>query len=231
MAVSGLMLSSCFKTHDDTYLDELDITLTYYDSQFDFSGWNTYSMRDSIGLVTNLKEADAIKLKNKFYAPGGANDQIKAYLQQKYGELGYTFVATDESPDFYVNMIVAYIDNAYVVGYPGWWWGYYPYYSYYYYYWYPWYGYPWYYTTYNYQTGTLLMEMADGETVRAYRAWAADKTPEEIENTPPDQIPQIEINWQGLIDGVAGNSAEYNKDRAQRAIDEAFTQSPYLKKN
>lgn len=224
----AFFLSGCYKYHDDTYLDELDITLTYYNNGFDFQSYTTFAIRDSVGLYTNYLTDKEIE---DFYKPGNGSEQIREYVKQKFIDQGYTFVDSDQEADFYVNLFSAFIDNTYIVSSPGWWYGYYPYYSYYYYYWYPWWGYGWYYNIYSYQSGTLLVEMTDGVSLRAYRDWAEGKTPEEIQSASPDEVPDIQTNWQALINGVAGTSADYNKDRAQRGMDEAFEQSSYLKKN
>ncbi len=73
--------------------------------------------------------------------------------------------------------------------------------------------------------------MADGASVRAYRAWAEGKTQEEIDNADPTTVPEVEFIWQALINGVKGGTAEYNQQRLERGVDEAFAQSPFLKKN
>jgi hypothetical protein len=224
----SLIFTGCYKYHDDVYLDELDVTLTYYNSGFDFQTYNKFSVRDSVGIITNYLTEKEIE---DFYKPGGGSEKIREYIKQKFVEQGYTYVDSDQPSDFNVNLVTAYIDNTYIVSNPGWWYGYYPYYSYYYYYWYPWYGYPWSYSVYQYQAGTLLIEMADRASLDAYAAWADGKTPEEINSANPSEVPDVQINWQALVHGVAGNSADYNKDRAERGITEAFDQSPYLKKN
>jgi hypothetical protein len=226
--LAGLFFTGCYKYHDDVYLDELDITLTYYDQEVDFMTYTTFAVRDSVGIYSNYLKDNEI---DDFYKPGGGSEKIREFVKQKFEDMGYTYVDSDQPADFYVNLFTAFIDNTYFVGYPGWWYGYYPYYSYYYYWWYPYYGYGWYYSVYNYQSGSLLMEMADGNTVRDYQDWAEDKTPEEIQNADPDEVPEIHFVWQALVNGVAGSTAEYNRDRAERGVNEAFDQSPYLKKN
>jgi len=221
----SLFLAGCYQYHDDTYLDELDITLTYYNNQFDFQTYTTFGIRDSVGIYSNYLTDAQIE---DFYATGGTSESLKGYIKDKFTALGYTFVDNDQQPDFYVNLFTAFINNSYYVYYPGWWYGYYPYYDYYYGMWYPYYPYGWSYDVYEYQSGTLLIEMADGASVQAYRLWAEDKTADEIQNADPDEVPQVKFQWQALVNGVAGTGAEYNKERAQNGIDEAFTQSPYL---
>lgn len=226
LAVITLFMASCYEYHDDTYLDELDISLTYYDTTANFSGYSTYAVRDSVGLLENNMTNSDIAA---FYAPGGGNDKIKQNIRDHFNALGYTEVEDDENYDFGVNLVLAVVETDYY--YPGWW---YSYYDYYYWYWwggwYPYYGYPWYYGSYSYTTGTLLIEMADGESVRNYREWADGKTQGEIENADPDEVPDINFVWQAFVNGVAGTTASYNQDRAERGIDEVFSQSPYLSK-
>ncbi len=227
MAVITFFMASCYEYHDDTYLDELDISLTYYDTSFNFQQYSTFAIRDSVGLLeTNMTNADEAE----FYKAGGTNDKIRQNIRDHFTALGYTEVADDENYDFGVNLVLAVVDNT--VYYPGWW---YTYYDYYYWYWwggwYPYYGYPWSYGSYTYTTGTLLIEMADGESIRDYREWADGKTQGEIENADPDEVPDIKFVWQAIINGVAGSTASYNQQRAERGFDEVFVQSPYLDKN
>ena len=86
---------------------------------------------------------------------------------------------------------------------------------YYYDYWYWWYGayYPWwgYYpvSATSYSTGTLLMRLIDPEAVGA--------------NGRPV------VQWTGAANGIMAWS--YNSTRINKAIDQAFSQSPYLKTN
>ncbi len=227
--VISLFMTACYEYHDETYLDELDITITYYDTTQNFQQYNTFAIRDSVGLIEDEMSDSEIA---EFYKPGGASDKIKQNIREHFTSLGYTEVADDENYDFGVNMVVAVIENDVYYGYPGWWYDYYDYYNWYWWGgWYPYYGYPWYYGSYTYQTGTLLVEMADGESIRDYREWADDKTPAEIENADPEDVPPIKYVWQGLVNGVAGETGSYNEQRIERGIDEAFTQSPYLVRN
>ena len=61
-----IMMSSCYKDYDDVYLADLDITLTYYDDTKNFSSYNSFVVRDSIGIVTDhLSEIE----KRQFFTP------------------------------------------------------------------------------------------------------------------------------------------------------------------
>lgn len=72
--------------------------------------------------------------------------------------------------------------------------------------------------------------MVDGASLRAYRAWVEGKTPEQIKNADPDDVPPLKFKWQAMIEGILSNSADYNNERAERGFNEAFDQSPYLSK-
>ena len=94
------------------------------------------------------------------------------------------------------------------------WWGYYPGY------WYPGYwggnwGGGWYYPypiTYSYSTGSLLADMIN------------------LKNAPEGQKEKLTVVWNAYISGLLGGSGSLNVNRTTTAINQAFTQSPYLKK-
>jgi hypothetical protein len=224
--VISLFMTACYEYHDDTYLDELDITLTYYDTNYNFQQKTTFAIRDSVGIISDYLSNSEIA---NFYKPGNGNDDIKALVRSNLLALGYTEVADDENYDLGVNLVIAAVENTEYYYY-GWWYGYYGYYGWYWGGWYPYYGYPWYPVSYTYQKGALLMELADGESIRAYREWAEDKTQGEIENADPDEVPDISFVWQSVVSGIAGTEKAYNKERTERGINEAFEQSPYLDK-
>jgi hypothetical protein len=227
--VLSLLMTACYNYDDETTVDDLDITLTYYDTSFNFQQYTTFAIRDSVGLIEdNMSDSDEAD----FYKPGGASDQVRDMVIEQFTSLGYTQVENDDDFDFGINLVVAIVNNTYTA-YPGWWYGYYDYYYYYWGGWYPYYPYyPWGgYYSYTYQSGTILIEMADGQSIRDYRAWADGKTENEIENADPDDVPDVYFRWQGLINGVAGTYTTYDGSRVEKGIDEAFAQSPYLQKN
>jgi hypothetical protein len=226
VVIVSLFLTACYNYNDDTYLDELDLTLTYYDTSYNFQQNTTFAMRDSVGIISDYLSDSEI---DAFYRTGGGNDQIKALVRSNLIALGYTEVAATENFDLGVNMVVMAVESTDY--YYGWWYGYYGYYGWYSGGWYPYYGYPWYPVSVTYQQGALLTELVDGNSLRAYRLWADGKSEYEIEHADPDSVPDIDFTWQSLVSGVAGTEKSYNKDRAERGINEAFTQSPYLKKN
>ena len=94
------------------------------------------------------------------------------------------------------------------------WWGYYPGYLYPGYWGGNWGG-GWYYPypiTYSYSTGSLLADMIN------------------LKNAPEGQKEKLTVVWNAYISGLLGGSGSLNVNRTTTAINQAFTQSPYLKK-
>ncbi|KPL15121.1 MAG: hypothetical protein AMS26_08605, partial [Bacteroides sp. SM23_62] len=90
--------------------------------------------------------------------------------------------------------------------------------------WYPGYGY-----SYQYKVGTIVLEMVDGESFREFMDWQ-EENPGLGKQSAASEVPTLTIRWMAQIDGYISSNLEYNQERAQRGMDEAFTQSPYLKK-
>lgn len=208
-----LLFSACYDI-GTVYYDELDITLTQYDTDYKSTEYTTFTVPDSTILKTNLKDFDI----NEFYKSGGTSEITLNALKAKFEEMGYTYVDTVSTADFVAVPSVLLMRNTGAVYYPpGWWWGPgwgYPGWGY------P--GYPWYpgyVSYYSYDTGTIILEMVDGDSYR------------EAMEAETDRSTELIIRWQATIDGYLSSNGEYNADRAQRGFGEAFDQSPYLKNN
>ena len=125
-------------------------------------------------------------------------DQVKQNMETR----GYTFVDHSTIPDIGIGFTAIKDLNVGVV-YPGWWWGYWGCYWYYC-------GYPPYYgygQIYSIPTGTLILDMID------------------LKNAPANQ--RLDVIWNSVMTGGLG----YTSDDIQlgvEAIDQAFTQSPYI---
>ncbi len=238
--ILAMMLSSCYKSVEDTTLDEIDMTLTYYDTTFNYDQYKTFYVRDSVILQSNYLS----KLEIKQFYQDGTSDKLRQIIIDKFKSLGYTHVASDEDFDFAINPLISLMQYTGATYYPGWWWGpgygdYWGWYGGYDGYWgnywgYPGWGggywYPWGYSYYNYETGTMMMEMIDGNSLREYRHWMDTHTAQQIKDADPADVPALKFEWQCMIEGVLGNGADYNTDRAERGFNEAFEQSPYLHK-
>ncbi len=228
LAVS--LLTACHKDPPKTY-DDTDMTITYYNSGFDFSDYNSFLMPDSTVLTTNyLTESQVAKV----YESGGTSEQMIELLRSRFLGLGYTEVDNVTEADFIAipTLMLMQADETIIYN-PGWWWGYPSYgwgWGYYkstnYYGWYP--VYPWYpvgvpvtVSTYN---GTVAYEMLDAASYLAVKEWNENNP-----NPGPDDVsPVYEINWQATIEGYSTDDGSYNQERAIRGTDEAFAQSPYL---
>jgi hypothetical protein len=229
-AVASIALTSCYK-NDSGYTEDYDLVLTYYDTDFDYSVNKTFYIRDSVGLISDyIEQGDDQWI--RFYKPGGASPQIRNEVIRQMKSYGYTQVLDSlGNADVAVNMVASLFKTegvAYYPGYwgyyPGYWWGYYPG-------WDPYYpSYPWYGggTYYEYKTANLMIEIADGDSLRALIHY--------IETTPgadpaDPQAPKMKYIWQAFINGILTESGDYDMNRVLGGIDQAFKQSTYLKVN
>jgi hypothetical protein len=110
-----------------------------------------------------------------------------------------------------VNYFTNYHDNPY------WWWGY-PGYNWWYGYWGNWTGAwnGWYYpypVVYSYSVGSLLVELVN---LKAPLPKSADA--------------KLPVLWTAYMTGLLSGSDKVNIELSTRAIEQAFVQSPYLKK-
>lgn len=127
---------------------------------------------------------------------------ILAEIDANMAALGWTKVDVNATPD--IQLLPAAWTTTTIVG--GYWGGYYCW-------WYPYYcGGGWYYPYYpvsSYSTGTLLLTITDPNL---------EGTDGSLRNV-----------WTGAMNGLLSGS--YDIDRIKKGIDQAFTQSPYLKTN
>jgi len=169
-----------------------------------------------------------------FFAPGGTSEKTKAVLRSSFESRGYVYTDSYDDADFVAVPTVLMMKYSGTVYYPpGWWWGYpgygwgYPGYG-----WgwpgYGW-GYPGYGYSYQYKTGTIVLEMVDGASFRAMLEWR-ESNPGQGQQSDANEVPEMHIRWMATIDGYLTSNQEYNQERAQRGMNEAFDQSPYLKK-
>ncbi len=228
-----VLLAACHKDPPKTY-DDTDITITFYNTDFDFSSYDSFIIPDSTVLKTNYFTGHQI---TEFYKAGGTSDLTLGLARQTFSGLGYTEAASLEEADFIAVPTVIHIEDEETVIYnPGWWWGY-PGYGwgisigfkgtqYYYYPVYPWYptGYPVSVSTY---TGALVFEVLDAESYRKVLEWeAAHPDPP----GPDDNPPVYEIHWQAIVEGHTTDDGAYDNERAINGMQEAIDQSPYLRK-
>lgn len=205
---------SCQKEPSTSSLRDEYLVYTAYDDKADFKAINTYYIPDSILLIGAGKpDKDGTK-EAQYWKDQDALALIGAIVSE-LNERGYTRItdpAERQTAD--VGLQLSFIqETTYYVGYNNpYWWGYYPYYwdpGY----WGSWWG-GWYYpftTYYGYTTGSLLSEMVDLKA----------------EATSDRKLPVI---WNSYISGLLQGEDAININEAVEAVEQAFVQSPYLKK-
>ncbi|RFM26216.1 DUF4136 domain-containing protein [Deminuibacter soli] len=154
--------------------DESRIYITNFDSTANFKSYNTYTISDSVAVISDQSH----KMES------GSTDQaylaaVKKYMQQQ----GYTYVARTANPDLAVNVNRIYNTTSGVISY-GDYWDYYGGYWDPFYYGYGGYGYgiPYYgYSVYSITEGAMSVDLLDLKNAAAKK--------------------EINIIWTGLIRG------------------------------
>ena len=195
-------LISCRKTPDLSQLTNKFVVTTARDPKANFGSYNTYHIADTVSYISNTPTADTIIV-------GPAAVQLVNAVKTNMNARGYSFVARNANPDLGLRLLAIKQVNVGVVYPPGWWWGYpgYPggcYWGCYP----PYYPYP---VAYSYTVGDLLLDMVD------------------VKNAGSNH--NLTVVW--LMDGggVLGSTAQTNLDLSVSAINQAFTQSPYIQSN
>lgn len=210
-----LMIGGCYPGGPE-YLSDYDLIATDYSQEY----WNaksptTYYMPDSLGWIVDREDLDNNDDLSRDYDAfilGEVAENMALYQYQRVTELDM-----ENPPDLYVFTQAIAIKNttvSYVPGYP-WYGGYYPGWGGYY----PGYpGYGGYYpgwggatVTSSYTTGTILIEMGDAKNL-------------------DEENKIVNIVWSGGIDGLLSSSSASNQQFVSQSIEQAFIQSPYLKK-
>lgn len=208
VAVSTGVLVGCYPG-EVTGVSDLDLVVTQFDEEYDFSSNRTWAMPDSIVHVCDFVEVSGcIELSRD-------NDaQVLAKIATEMSDLGYTRIPADEISDTNVPDVVL-LTSALGVRttviynwWPGWgWWGGWG--------WCPgcwgpgWgWGYPPAVGVSSYTTGTLVVSMIDP-------------------SAEPSQDQNIVTPWNGVVDGLLTSSP--TAQRVDRGLTQMFAQSPYLK--
>lgn len=197
------LLGSCYPEKDRS-IEDFDIVGTNYDDTKDFADYTTYYLHDSLIIIYDTNED---KPDYPSDAAAAVIDGIRNNLNG-YGWKEMTPADTvGKKPDVYINPYLWTSKVSGAVYYP-------PYYG----------GYPWYpgyypgypswggASYYSYTTGTILIDMLD------------IKHPNHDEDT-------FDILWSAGINGILSSSESNNDNRIKFSVDQAFSQSKYLKKN
>lgn len=204
------MLIGCYPK-DDAEVKDLDLVLTYHNTDFDFSTIRYYYMPDTVNVIVD--EGQQGNVDHKY------DETILNQIRTNLNNLGWEYLSKEDSTHLNdaVSVLVSAFNTDYytVYTYPwydywGWYWGdfyfywkapasYYPYYP-----WNPGNAY------YSYTSGTIVMEMAFMG---------------EVSSPTATKIP---IEWVGVLNGVM-DAAKSNNTRIKEGINQAFEQSSYLK--
>src|SRR6476659_1102673 len=196
--ILSLAFFACRKTPDTSELTVNFVVQTAKEPGADFSIYKTYYISDTIA----RRSTDP----NDTLWVGGDAKQLVDAVKSNMNARGYTFVPTNHSrPDLGLGLTVLKDLNITVM-YPGYWWGYWGgcYWGYC--------GYPPYYpyygpVVYSVPTGTIVLDMID------------------LKNAAANE--KLYVPWASVMSGGLG----YTNDDLQLGVDainQAFTQSPYI---
>lgn len=203
LLIAGLIAGCSTVKHSDELLAE-PVIYTARDNAANFSDYLTFYISDTIGLVDGDHPDDSTLI-------GADSKAVVDQIKKNMTDRGYSFDASlDTGTDLGVSVTLMrnLLDDYYYGGY----WNYY--YNPYYYYWYGWYGwyYPYYYPYVIYvptNQGTIIIDLVDLKN-----AHSAEK---------------FVVIWNAIISGYLDANNNINLQRAVEAVDQSFTQSPYLK--
>ena len=202
LALSAAIIS-CRKEPDSSELSTEQVVATDRDLTANFSDYNTYFISDSVSVVANDPKDSILT--------GPLAAQLVNAIKTNMNSRGYTFVPRTSGPHLGLRLtVIKDITRTAICG--GWWdgwWGYYP----------PWYWgcyycggyyYPWC-TTYTYTIGTSTLYIFDVKNQAANR--------------------NLKALWGATMFGVfSTTNNQTNADLTTTAINQAFSQSPYIKK-
>lgn len=200
VAAGAMLVSSCRKDPlKDMTAEESRIYVTNYDEQADFSSYKTFSIVDSVAVLSNRE--GATKELTTY------DQNLLALLKSHMQERGYTLVDKSAKPDLAMN--VTRIDNTttqvgynpgYWAGWPGYWdtgyWGY-PGWNYWF---------PSYYTVFRYNEKSVAVDLVDLKNAASH------------DN-------QLVAVWNAQLRGTG----VWNGDNLEPMLKAVFDQSQYLK--
>jgi hypothetical protein len=181
------------------YVEDLDIVITKHDTKFDFKKLHTYAIPDKVVKITG----NLLEGEDVEFVKDVYAKVILDNLKKNLDAYGWAMVDKNANPD--VIILPSSMQSTTIIYYYDWWyWGwYYPYDPWGWYYpYYPYYG-------GSYTTGSLFIQMTHPDGL-----------------TAAGNIPVI---WSGVLNGLLEGSTDNIASRIAAGIDQAFTQSPFLK--
>ncbi len=201
LGVLAVVVTSCEKEPSLSSLDDDYLVYTASDPAADFSLYETFYLPDSILLI-------GAGDRTTYWSDRDAQSLVSAVAENMERR---NFVRVDDRAEADLGLQLSYVEQVtYFVGYdrPYWWW-YYPYY------WSPgywgdWLG--WHYpfpVYYGYTAGSLLTELLDLGSETGFTS-------------------KLPVLWDSFIAGVVSPNKRLDLQRALRAVDQSFEQSPEL---
>jgi hypothetical protein len=196
-------LSSCATRPNADELAADTVVATRFAPEVDFGSFDTFALNPTVSVVRDVGEAGTLAPETA----AGLIDRIAANMSAR----GYRQVAPSERPSLGLQASVNIEFNAVTTVYPGYLWGAPGYAGAPAYWGYPGGGYyaPWSYSTTVYKGGTLVVECVD------------------LRDAAPTRL---EMVWAAYAHAIAEELAMSLTPEALSAIDQAFVQSPYLKR-
>ena len=203
LALIAVTAFSCRKEPNLSQLTDDFLVGTLYEPSAQFASYQTYELPSYVAIVGSGTTNDTMLSTNQ------AN-QLLNQVRSNMNSRGYREAGANDTADLAMNIFTIKTINQTSIITPGSYWGYPGYYdpgywgyydSYYYY--------PFSYT-YTYNTGTIVMEMVDLKNLT-------------LNNN------KLEIIWTSISNGILGTTYS-NTQNALYAIDQSFTQSPYIQR-
>ncbi|HKQ69106.1 MAG TPA: DUF4136 domain-containing protein [Polyangiaceae bacterium] len=215
----ALVFIGCAPAPDIAERTTREIIATTYDPKIDFGSFATFAVASPVSVVSDTTDAGTLSADDSALI----TDRISANMRDR----GYLQVETSSRPELGLSAtVLSRVDTATVVS-PGYWWGLpgygatpsywgYPGGSYY-----PGFGY----SSVAFKSATLIIQMADLRDAGA---------------SPPSPLADaafssdrgtlgIEVAWVAFAHGYASLQADL-APAAPLAVDQAFAQSPYIRK-
>lgn len=197
-------MSSCYPDKERT-IEDFDLVGTRPADTANFTQYQTFLLHDSLILpYDSTKEKPTYPVETAKIILDGVKQNM---LNNGWTEFDAALLSSD-TPDVYLEASLWTTKVTGAIYYPGWGYPGYP--------WYPGWGYGGYpgyggASYYSYTTGTVMVNMMD------------------IKNHSfSDQVPAV--IWHAGLNGLVSSSDANNNSRIAYSINQAFTQSPYLKK-
>lgn len=213
-----LGVAGCYPGGAEEY-GETDVVLTLRAPDVDLPAGQTFGMPGTVADLGELDEDDPDSTISHAFDP-----LILSTIKQNLESLGYTYVEDAESADLFVPVGAVIATNWVIYTYYDYWgyWGFYPGYGgggl--------WVGYP-VQAIGSYRTGTIVFSLVTTESITDIEQ---EQPSSSSEPSSSDAGQRAAALWAATVNGLAGSSGSVTQQRIQTTINQAFDQSPYLRR-